>query len=65
MSIGEEFGKLWCYIEFYPEEDEPDFDGVHFGGIKGIRRDAPDNIKALFKKYQDEQEEAAKNHCKL
>ena len=41
----------WDYIEFYPDEDEENFDGVHYGGIKGLRSDTPEEIKNEYKKY--------------
>lgn len=41
------------YLEFYPDEDEPGFDGVHYGGIKGIRQDAPEAAKEAFMEYQE------------
>ncbi len=28
------------YMEFYPEEDDEDFDGIHYGGWKDIAEDA-------------------------
>lgn len=40
------------YLVYYPEEDQPGFDGIHHGGIKGIREDAPESAKAKFAKYQ-------------
>lgn len=39
------------YLIFYPEEDEEGFDGEHYGGIKGISNDAPDEAKKAFKEY--------------
>ena len=30
------------YIETYTYEDEEGYDGVHDGGIKGLRSDAPE-----------------------
>jgi len=53
------------YLECYPDEDEPGFDGVHYGGIKGIKEDAPESAKKAFKKFQAELEEAKKNGTKL
>lgn len=41
------------YALYYPEEDEDGYDGVHAGGIKGIREDAPDEVKREFKKYNE------------
>ena len=39
------------YVELWPEEDDPDYDGVHAGGIKGIRNDAPPEVVEAFKEY--------------
>lgn len=44
--------EFWQYLDFYPDEDEPGFDGVHYGGIKGIRDDAPETVKEAFREYQ-------------
>lgn len=41
----------WDYAEFYPDEDEEGFDGVHFGGIKGLKPDTPDEIKKEYEEY--------------
>lgn len=49
------------YLELYPDEDEPGFDGVHYGGIRGIREDAPESAKEAFKEYQ----EAIQNGIKI
>lgn len=51
MLTKEELDKFWDYLEFYPEEDEDGFDGVHYGGVKGIRDDAPDEAKRAFAAY--------------
>lgn len=40
------------YLLYYPEEDQPGFDGIHYGGIRGIRENAPESAKAKFAKYQ-------------
>ena len=64
----EPYGKLaefWKYIEFYPDEDEPDFDGVHYGGIKGISEDAPESARKAFAEYQKEQERFVKQGIKV
>lgn len=47
----EDVKEFWDYLEFYPEEDDEDFDGVHYGGIKGIRPDAPYEAKLAFQEY--------------
>lgn len=60
-----EAAKFWKYLEFYPFEDDPDYDGIHSGGIKGIRDDAPDDAKSAFLKFQEELEDARKKGIKL
>lgn len=44
---------FWDYVEMYPEEDEPNFDGVHYGGIKGLNDNAPDFAKKAYAKYNE------------
>ena len=56
---------FWDYLIFYPEEDEDGFDGVHYGGIKGIRDDAPQSAKEAFIKYQEERKRAEKQGKKI
>lgn len=56
---------FWKYLEFYPYEDEEDYDGVHNGGIKGISENAPDEMKEEFEKYQKEMEIAENRGVKL
>lgn len=46
------------YAVFYPEEDEPDFDGVHYGGLKGVRDDAPQEIKDAYTQYLKDEAKA-------
>lgn len=55
----------WDYVEFYPYEDEEDYDGIHNGGIKGISENAPDEVKKEFEKYQKEMEIAENQGIKL
>lgn len=50
----------WEYVIFYPREDEPDYDGVHDGGIKGLSVDAPEDVRKAFEQYLKEEAE-----CKL
>ncbi|MCD7847530.1 MAG: hypothetical protein LUG49_05840 [Oscillospiraceae bacterium] len=38
----------WDYAIFYPYDDEPDYDGIHDGEIKGLRDDAPEEVKEEF-----------------
>lgn len=50
MTISWEFAKVfWDYLEFYSEEDAPDF-----GGIKGIQDSAPKEAKKAFKKFMNQ-----------
>lgn len=42
---------FWDYLLFYPEEDEEGYDGVHNGGIKGIRTDAPAEAVKAYERY--------------
>lgn len=37
--------ELADWIEWYPTEDDEDYDGVHDGGIKGAKKNAPPEIK--------------------
>ena len=60
-----ELSLFWDYLTFFPEEDEDGFDGIHYGGIKGIRDDAPESAKEAFAKYQEKQQEALKNGTKI
>lgn len=46
-----EVEKFWDYLLFYPEEDEEGFDGIHFGGIKGIKSDVPGDIREAYENY--------------
>lgn len=54
MSMAEPL--FWKYLEYYPDEDEENFDGVHYGGIKGIKSDAPDHVKEEYKAWLKQQE---------
>lgn len=52
MSVPYDMVKdFWDYLLFYPEEDEEGFDGVHDGGIKGIKDNAPDEAVEAYGKY--------------
>lgn len=57
--------EFWDFLEFYPEEDEEGYDGVHGGGIKGIKDDAPDSAKKQFAEYQKKKAVAKENDIKL
>lgn len=61
----DEFEKFAEYVIYYPEEDDPDFDGEHYGGIKGIADDAPEDAKYAFKKYMYEYYEAQRFNRKI
>lgn len=65
MVSDEKLKEFWDYLEFYPDEDEPNFDGVHYGGIKGISDDAPDKVKKVYEEYTKEKEKLAKQGMKL
>ena len=56
---------FWDYIEYYPNEDEYGYDGIHSGGIKGIREDAPQEAKLSFNEFVKEANEAKSNGTKL
>jgi len=48
------------YVEYYPAFDQPGYDGVHDGGIKGLKPGAPDKAVQAYAKYV-EMIETAKN----
>ena len=56
---------FWDYLVYYPDEDEEGYDGIHAGGIKGIRDDAPEEAKEAFYKFMEERNEAIANGIKL
>ena len=66
MSISFEAVKdFWDYLEYYPGEDEEEYDGIHDGGIKGLRKMAPDSAKKQFVEYQKLQTYAEKHNIKF
>ena len=65
MAIADEMKEFWGYIVWYPEEDEEGFDGIHYGGIKGISDNAPEAAKKAFYEYMRMQEEASKKGEKI
>lgn len=65
MEIYENLEKFWKYLEYYPDEDEPGFDGVHYGGIKGVSNDAPESAKKAFTEYKKMQEELKEKGIKV
>ena len=56
--------EFWDYVEFYPGANDPDYDGIHSGGIKGIAEDAPETAKEAFKKFMKKKEEEKRNLIK-
>lgn len=64
MYAWDQVEAFWNYLEFYPYDDDPDYDGIHSGGIKGIKPDAPETAKVAFEEFQKMQEEAKRNHEK-
>lgn len=48
MLSSEAFGKLKPWLEYYPDEDEEGFDGVHYGGVRGLKKDAPADMCNLY-----------------
>ena len=66
MKSLEELFPLFCdYLEYYPDEDDDNYDGIHSGGWKGIKADAPPEAVAAFKEYEKIYEEAAREGLKL
>jgi hypothetical protein len=53
------------YIEYYPYSDEEGYDGIHDGGWKGLREDAPEKAKKAYEKFRKMEEEAKKKGIKL
>lgn len=53
--------KFWQYLVFYPESDEPDYDGEHDGGIKDIREDAPESAKKAYAEFLEIEKKADEN----
>lgn len=59
MSLAfEAVDKFIDYIEFYPEEGEEGYDGIHNGGWKGLREGAPEEAKKQYEEYVQLQERA-------
>jgi len=57
MTREETFRKFEDYIEHWPFPDQPGFDGIHYGGIKGLKPGAPDEAIQAYAKYVAEAEE--------
>ena len=52
MSFTADFlGLFMPYEVFYPEKGQPGYDGVHDGGFKCLREDAPESAKKAFAEY--------------
>lgn len=64
METWDDVKAFWDYLVFFPYDDEPDYDGVHDGGIKGIRDDAPEQAKKAFEEWQKTQDELKSRHIK-
>lgn len=60
-----EFEKFAKYIIFFPDEDDPDFDGEHYGGIKGLSDEAPEEARIAFESYMKELKKAQKESYKI
>lgn len=39
------------YAEFYPYEDEEGYDGIHDGGVKGLKPNAPEKARKAYEEY--------------
>lgn len=55
----------WEYAEFYPGEDEEDYDGIHDGGIKGLTIDAPEKARKAYEEYIRQETENKKQGIKI
>ncbi len=53
------------YMECYPYFDEPGYDGIHNGGWKCLKKNAPKKAKEAYEKYLKMEEEAKKKHLKI
>lgn len=56
---------FWDYLIFYPCEDESGYDGIHDGGIKKIKDDAPEQAKKAYENYLKEQEKLKSLNIKI
>lgn len=55
----------WEYAEYYPDEDEAGYDGVHDGGVKGISPDAPEEVRKAYTEYVRQAAENKKHGIKV
>ena len=53
------------YVEYYPNEDEPGFDGVHYGGMKGLKSGVPESAVTAWNNYIEMEKEAEAQGIKL
>ena len=66
MSVSWDMVKdFWDYLERYPYDDEEDYDGIHDGGIKGIRSDAPESAKKAYYEFNKMEDEAKSKGIKI
>ena len=57
--------KFSDYLEQYPCEDEPGYDGVHDGGIIGLCENAPESAQKAYTEYQNLMEKCRKEGIKI
>lgn len=62
IELSEKFSE---YMEFYPDEDEPGFDGIHYGEFKCLSDDAPESARKAFEEYEKIMEDAKKAGRKI
>lgn len=66
MSVAiDQVDKFWDYLDYYPDEDEDGYDGIHNGGVKGLREDAPDDAKKQYLEYKQMKDSAEKELIKI
>lgn len=69
MSISpdmmELLNKFREYKIFYPDEDEPGFDGIHYGDFKCLSEDAPESARKAYEEYEKILEEVKKAGYKI
>lgn len=66
MKSLEELFSLFCdYLEYYPDEDSDDYDGIHNGGWKGVKKGAPPEAMVAFKEFQETYEGAMSQGMKI
>ncbi|MCI6929367.1 MAG: hypothetical protein MR759_08825 [Ruminococcus sp.] len=55
---------FWNYLVFFPYEDEQGYDGVHDGGIKCIKDNAPEWAKKAYVEYLNERKNLKEQNTK-